>query len=340
MRWIRRRVFRLTTALVALLLAGCAGASSGGSAGDEGATSLEGETIDLVVPYDPGGGYDTYARLMAPYLEKCLGATVVVRNEPGAGGLLATSKTYVAAPDELRMLMANSVGVVSAQLGEAAGAQFDASKFSWLGRISAEPNVLVVGADSEFKSFEDIQDASKPVRFVATGPGSNEYANSAVLPAIYDFPAETITGFEGSEEARAAVLAGDADAHILPLDSQIEAIEAGDVEPLLVIGDKPHEAIPDVPTVADFPVDGQKQALLDALVEMVQTGRSLVGSAQMESGIVQALREGVSCALSNRKMLAEAEKQQRDIDPLSGEETAQVVNRALVAPQSFRELVH
>ncbi|MPZ63877.1 MAG: hypothetical protein GEU93_21990 [Propionibacteriales bacterium] len=327
-------------ALAGLLLAACdgTGASDGEQASGEQA-SLEGESIDLVVPYDPGGGYDTYARLLAPYLEDCLGATVVVRNEPGAGGLLATSQTFVAPPDSLRTVLMNTVGAISAQLSEAEGVNFDAGDFSWLARVSAEPNVLAVAADSEFETFQDLIDAERPVRFVATGPGSNEYVNSEVLPKVYDFPAETVTGFEGSEEARAAVLAGDADAHILPFDSQISAIDAGDLRPLLVIGRQPHESLPDVPTVSDFPTGEAQQASLDALIELVETGRSLAGPPDMDPDHLAALRTGVDCALGNEELVAEAEEQQRDIDPLSGEETATVVDEALDAPAEFQDLV-
>ncbi len=66
----------------------------------EGEAFYQGETIDLVVPYDPGGGYDVYARAIAPYLGECLGAEIVVKNEPGAGGLLASNATAVADADE------------------------------------------------------------------------------------------------------------------------------------------------------------------------------------------------------------------------------------------------
>lgn len=326
-------------ALMGLLSAGCADASLGESGSKDGAAALKGQTIDLVVPYDPGGGYDTYARLLAPYLEDCLGATIVVRNEPGAGGLLATNKTFVAPPDVPRMLIANTVGVVSSQLGGVEGAQYDARDFSWLGRISAEPNVLVVSADSKFDSFAEMRRTDEPVRFVATGPGSNEYANSAVLPAVYGFPAETVTGFEGSEDARAAVVSGDADAHILPIDSQIDGIEAGDVKPLLTIGEKPHKLVPDVPTVADFPVEKGQRPTLDALIELVETGRSLAAQPELPPETLKALRDGVTCALGKDELLAKAEKQKRDIDPLTGEQTLRVVDRALVAPARFRELV-
>lgn len=332
-----RRVSECAVVLVALLLAAC-GAEGGQSTGDEKA-ALAGEKVDLVVPYEPGGGYDIYARLLAPYLEKCLDATVVVKNEPGAGGLLAASKTFVAPPDSLRTVLTNTVGLVSAQLAEAKGASFQAEKFSWLGRVSAEPNVLVVAAGSKFGSFEELRKATDEVRFVATGPGSNEYVNSTVLPEIYGFPAKTITGFEGSDGARAAVLSGDADAHILPLDSQMKAIKAGDVKPLLVIANEPHDALADVPTVADFPPEQGQDATLGALIKLSETGRSLAGPPEMDPDQVAALREGLACAIENEELLAKAEKQQRDVDPLTGDETVKVIDEALRAPSQFTELI-
>ncbi|MPY79741.1 MAG: hypothetical protein GEV04_14970 [Actinophytocola sp.] len=333
-----RRTSQFAVALTALLLTACStGGGQTSSQGDE--APLAGETVELVVPYDPGGGYDVYARLLAPYLEKCLDATVVVKNEPGAGGLLATSKTFVAPPDSLRTVLTNTVGVVGSQLADAPGASFDAAKFSWLGRVSAEPNVLAVAADSEFKTFDDLRESTKPIRFVATGPGSNEHVNSEVLPELYGFPAETITGFDGSDSARAAVLSGDADAHILPIDSQLDGIESGDMRPLLLLSEEPHDALPDVPTVADLPPEQGQDATLDALMNLSETGRSLAGPPGMDPEQMAALREGISCALGNKELLAKAEKQQRDVDPLTGDETVNVVNEALRAPAEFTELI-
>lgn len=329
---LARWVFAIGACLV---LAGCDSIGSGSSSGG----SVEGETIDLVVPYDPGGGYDIYARMMAPYLEDCLDATVVVRNEPGAGGLLATAKTYVASPDDLRLEITNSIGMVSAQMSEIDGANFDSGKLSWLGRVSAEPNVVAVAADSDFRSFQDIIDAEQPIRFVATGPGSNEYVNSEVLPEIYEFPAETVTGFESSTDARAAVLSGDADVHILPLDSQIGGIESGDMRPLLVVGKESSEVLPDVPTVADFPPGAEDEPVLDALIDLVETGRGLAGPPDMGSERLAALRDGVECALDNEELAADADKQQRSISPMTGPELDAAVDRALDAPAEFQEIV-
>src|SRR5450432_3676931 len=71
---------------------------------------FSGKTIRLVVGYGPGGGYDAYARMIAPHLSKALGASVVVENQPGAGGLVALNRIYAAAADGLTMMIVNGTG--------------------------------------------------------------------------------------------------------------------------------------------------------------------------------------------------------------------------------------
>jgi len=66
-----------------------------------------GKTVRLVVGFGPGGGYDAYARMLAPYLSKNLGATVIFENRPGAGGLVALSGVYMAPSDGLTMMIVN-----------------------------------------------------------------------------------------------------------------------------------------------------------------------------------------------------------------------------------------
>jgi len=62
-----------------------------------------GKTVRMIVGSGVGGGYDVFSRLIAPYLAKTLGATVIVDNVPGAGGLVALNKLYIAPPDGLQI---------------------------------------------------------------------------------------------------------------------------------------------------------------------------------------------------------------------------------------------
>ncbi|MCW2583761.1 MAG: Tripartite-type tricarboxylate transporter, receptor component TctC [Klenkia sp.] len=331
---------RTTTRLGAVVTAALLMSACGSGGGSDPEALFEGEDIDLVVPYEPGGGYDAYARALAPALEECLGATLVVRNEPGAGGLVASNRTAAAGPRDNRIQIVNTVGLVSAQIAEAEGAQFDLNDLNWLGRISSPPNVLVVAQDSPVESFQDLVDSADPVQFVAQGPGANDYIGPNILAQAYEFPYEIITGFAGAPEARTAVIAGNADAHVLPIDSQLAAIEAGDVRPLVTVAEEPDPLLPDTPTIYETePPTDEARTIIDNLIALGETGRGLMASPQMEEDRVTALREGFQCAVEDADTVAELEDQQRPLDALSGADTAALVAEVLDGPEGFRELV-
>jgi tripartite-type tricarboxylate transporter receptor subunit TctC len=325
----------LRAVVAAVALAALAACGSGGGSGP-----FAGEDVDLVVPYEPGGGYDAYARAFAPYLEDCLDARIVVRNEPGAGGLVATNRTATADGAENRVQIVNTVGLVSAQIAQAEGVSFDLEKLNWVGRIAAPPNVVVVAAGSPIRGLPDLVNAGRPVRFVTTGPGSNDYIAPNVLAAAYGFPLEIVTGFAGAPEARAAVVAGNADAHVLPVDSQLPAIESGDVRPIVTIDEERDPLVPDTPTVYEAAApDDHAKAVIDGLVALGQTGRALIASPQMPHERVDALRAAFRCAVGNADLGAELAQQRRPLDPLGGPETAQLVGEVLDASDEFRKLV-
>jgi len=301
---------------------------------------LEGETIEFVVPYEAGGGYDQYARILAPFLADCVGAEVIVVNEPGAGGLLATNNTAIAPPDGTRIQLLNTPGAIAAQLSQAEGVQFDLTEMSWLGRVAAEPDVVAVGPESEFETFQDLTEAERPVRFAATGPGGTSYLLPTVLAPVYDFELDIVTGFAGSGEMQAAVTRGDTDALTMVLDAAAASFEAGDLRPLVLVGAEDGES-GDVPTVADFPPVGEtEQQVLDSYVALVQTARSVAAPPGLSEDILASLREGLECAFADDALQAQAEAAGRPLDPLPGDETAELVESVLLnSPEAFRELV-
>jgi tripartite-type tricarboxylate transporter receptor subunit TctC len=327
-------------AVLVATLAACGQNSSSGAAGGEASRYYEGENVDLVVPYDPGGGYDVYARALAPYLGECLGAEVVVRNEPGAGSLLATNATAAADPDDRRIQIVNSVGATSAQIAGAQGAQFDMGEFSIVGRLATAADTISVAVDSEFQSFQDIIDAKGPVRFAATGPGSNEYIAASVLSAIYGFPVEVVTGFGGSGEARLAVVSGSADAHASTWDSTLGAVTNGEVRAVAVATDKPVELLPDTPLVTDFvPGTKQGQGLLESLVDLETLGRGIVAPPGLPEERLAELREAFECATGNEELNTQLDEQQRPLDVLTGEEYEELVASVLDASPEFTDVV-
>ena len=134
-------------ALSAALLCAAFGAAR---AQDAERAFFSGKTVRLVVSFGPGGGYDAYARMIAPYLSRALGASVVVENQPGAGGLVALNRIYTAPPDGLIMMIVNGTGAALAQLTEQAGVRFDLGRFGYLGTVSASKMVGLCGKKRDF----------------------------------------------------------------------------------------------------------------------------------------------------------------------------------------------
>jgi tripartite-type tricarboxylate transporter receptor subunit TctC len=334
-----------TVGIAAVVLAAAVGCGeSEGSGGDGAAGSpgeaLRGETIDFVVPFDPGGGYDTYTRTIAPYLADCLGARVVVRNEPGAGSLLATNQTAVAEPDGTRIMITNTPGILGSQIAGAEGVSFDLNDFSWIGRVSSPPDVVLTGADGGLDGFESLAEAADQVTFVATGPGSSDYVAAAVLAEAYDVPNEIATGFAGSQEATNSVIAGDADVHIMPYDTVLPTIEAEDTNPVVLLADEVPQYMPEAPLIAEFAAPTEEgQAMIEQLMALTASGRAVTAPPGLPDDLLTALRDGFGCAMEDEELLAELDSQQRPVNYLSGEEMTELVGQVLEPTEEFRAVL-
>ena len=159
--------FIRTSVIAALVL----GAACRGAASQESEKAyFEGKTVRIVVGYAPGGGYDVYARMIAPYLKKYLDATVVVENKPGAGGITALNGLYASPPDGLRIMLVKGNAATMAQLTEQKGVRYDLRAFNILGGTGLSPDVMVVGAGSSIKSVEDLRTQKRTILWAATGP--------------------------------------------------------------------------------------------------------------------------------------------------------------------------
>ena len=117
-------------AVALILLAGLTLAAP--ASAEDAASFYKGKTVHFIVGYSPGGGYDTYARLLAPYFEKATGATVVVENKPGAGGITALNQLVRGAADGLSFQMLNGEAAILSQLTGKAGVAYDMTKVSIL----------------------------------------------------------------------------------------------------------------------------------------------------------------------------------------------------------------
>ena len=144
----------------AALLAACSSGSSSGSrerhrrrAAGGGAGYFKGKTITLISPDSPGGSYDSYARLFAPYVGQELGATVNVEDVSAAGTLQGSNQMAAAAPNGLTIGMVNVGGDIASLVEKQPGQNFNMAKLSWIGQPAQIPNALVTQPGSSVQSF-------------------------------------------------------------------------------------------------------------------------------------------------------------------------------------------
>ena len=327
-----------TAAAGALVLAACGGST------DETTQSsghFKGKTISLIVPFSPGGGYDQYARQLAPKLADKLGAKVIVVNKPGAGGLLATNELRNAKPDGTSIGIFNMIGHLGSALAEAKGVQYKPEDFSYIGQISSEPDVVLVKKGGRFSSYDELVQAatSTPVRFAATGPGSNEYIDPLVLKSVLGLKDEVITGYAGGTEAALAVLKGDVDAHSRSLYSQLPVIEDGDAQGVLVIGSEPAKELPGVPTILDLAQNDEQKTLLEFHAKLVESGRAFAAPPKMDKKLLKELRNAFEDVVTDPAFMAAGEKAGRPVVFRSGADVQTEVAVLVKAPEAYVDII-
>jgi tripartite-type tricarboxylate transporter receptor subunit TctC len=333
------------SALVALgvgagTLAGCAGAAAP-AVGDAlpACSSLDGETVSLVVPYEPGGGYDSYARLLAPYLEEQTGATIAVQNQPGAGGLLALNNLLTEQPDGTTIAIMNGVGAGGSSIAGAEGAQFSLGDFTYIGRVVSEPPLIVTSATGPYQTFDAVR-AAHGFRWGSTGPGAEDYVTASLLNSVFGIDAQIVTGFPGSGETELAMLQGNVDGMSGNPGSRRQAVEEGTQTPVLRMGEEaPEWLTEDVPWVRDVPMTDEQRSLIDAHLALIEIGRPLVGPPGMDEEATGCWREAMAAVMANPDLLAAALQQERELAFLGGQELDALVERIVTAPPQYREML-
>lgn len=202
------------------------------------------QEITFIIPYTPGGGFDSYVRALVPALEAELereyggNVTVVPENMPGAGGNRGSAYVHRADPDGYTIGIFNIPGLnVSLIRGEDIG--FNPHDITWLANLGTDTYAVAVSGDSEVNTIEELCATGEPVKLAQTGPGSTGYITTVIAFQLLDCPYQIISGYEGSSEIIVAVMRGEVDASIRPIGSLTRYVETGDLKMIMTLEDEP-----------------------------------------------------------------------------------------------------
>ena len=298
----------------------------------DAAAFYKGKTVHFVVGLGVGGGFDAYARMIAPYLGQELGANVLVDNLPGAGGLLALNQIYTAQGDGLRLLIVNGTPAGLGQLIEQDNIRYDLAKFDHLGVISAYPWIWLASKQSGIKSVADALQAGRKIRWGGTGPSDGPADGAAITCEALKLDCQTILGYRSSGEIALAMERGELDALYVSDSSAANYTQAGQVTPVASMARVRSALLPNVPTVYEqAKLTPDQEWWFDFRANLNDLGRILVTSPGTPPDRLAFLREAVRRALTNPALIAEGEKSQRFVAYQAPEKAVEITRKVLTA---------
>ncbi len=295
------------------------------------------KTITVTIGYTAGGSYDLYGRVIARHLGKHIPGqpTVIAQNMPGAGSLKAANYLYEVAPKDGTAL---GVIVESAALEQALAnpaVQYDAAKFSYIGRIATSNNIFMQWHTSKVQSLDDSRRMESSL--AGTGPGSI----ADTVPKLLNALTGTRTGYPASSEAMLAMERGEVEG----ASSSWAAVKVGKQAWLrekkirIILQTTPERVadLPDAPSLGEIGDTPEDRAVFALYASGSAVGRSLLVPPGLPTERVQVLRDAFQAMVKDGEFAGDLQRMNVELDPLPGEAIAQLAARALAVPATVRE---
>jgi tripartite-type tricarboxylate transporter receptor subunit TctC len=334
----RAAVAAVAVASVAALAACSSGSSRGASASGSGggAGYFKGKTITLIAPDAPGGSYDSYARLFAPYVGQELGATINVEDISTSGTLQGTNQMAASAPNGLTIGMVNVGGDVASLVEKQPGQDFNMAKLNWIGQPAPIPNVLVTQPGSSLKSFSDLLHPSGSVSALDIRNGIGDMLLRVIYGA-FNIPYKLDTGFEATSAPKQGFLANDGQTILEAMSTLYPLISGNEAKPLLVIGPVAlasyQSTLSGVPTLqsetSSVSLSAAQESAVKEALALSNLSDDFAAPAGLPASELTALRNAFAKAAALPALKAQAEKESLPLSWISGSEVTSQVTSAL-----------
>ena len=288
------------------------------------ASFYKSHTVRFLAGGGPGGGYDNYARLLAPHIAAALGTTVVVDNQPSAGGLAALNHIVASDVDGLQFIIMNGGAAVLSQLFNLPTVQYDLAKVSYLATVSSSPWLVLVKPDSPIQSMGDMVKSGAALRWPATGPIDGLSDGASMMCEAYALNCRVVMGYKSSNEGALAIVRGEMDALYVSDTSANNYIKSGQSRAIAVVSRDRSRFFPDLPTVLETKdLTSEQKWWLAARSDVDALGRIILASPKMPPDRLAYLQGVIRKVLTDPAVLAEGNRLERYIEYQDPEVTRQ-----------------
>jgi tripartite-type tricarboxylate transporter receptor subunit TctC len=300
------------------------------------------KSIELAIGFGPGGGFDSYARLLARHLGNFIpgNPTVVPRNMPGGGGLVVANHIYNVAPrDGRHIAIFGPFNAMEPLFGNAA-AKFDPANFTWIGNMNLEVEGCGAWHTSGVRTLADLQ--TKLTRFGSSGKASTTNRSTLALKSLIGVKAQVIQGYRGSREINIAMRRGEVDAMCgISVSSAIaewhQDLKSGDMKIIVQLGLKNHTFFGDAANIYDHIKSAQDRQVAEFIFRPNEVGRPIAAPPGLSPERAAALRDAFAKTMRDPAFLEDAKKRRLLIDPMPGQEISQLFATLQKQPKAVAE---
>jgi tripartite-type tricarboxylate transporter receptor subunit TctC len=303
---------------------------------------FRGKTINLVVGYSVGGGYDQYARALARHLGSHLPGqpNVLVQNMPGAASLTAVRYLDASAPKDGTVITMFDPGLITESFASPDLFKVRFSDYQWVGTMLRDVRICYAWGATGIRTWDDMM-RRKEFLIGTTAKGSNAYVNGAILRKVFNAPVRQIAGYPGSNEQRLAIERGELEGNCGSWSAMPQDWLAHDkINPLVRFSrTRPADMPQRVPFVEDLATTSEQKALLAVLDAAAELGRPFIVAKTVPAARVNVLRTAFRATLEDAAFRAEAQAQSLPLDPVAGEEASAIINQIYSAPPELARKV-
>ncbi len=322
-------------------LALCAGLAAVFPAGSSVGAPNEfyaGKTVTIIT--SGGGAYEAYGRTFARHMPKYIPGhpTMIVQAMPGAGGARAAGYLYKAAARDGTVIGGVHGAVLTAPFLNPAAADFDVTKFSWLGNATRDKYVGYVWHTAPVQSLA----AAKERQLIVGGTsvGGNGIDMAIILKEIFGYKLKIVSGYKSSSETKIALERGEIEgtvANALSSLNQTDWLAKKRVRIILQHGSSKHRTLPNVPLLRDLARNDAERQMIDLMNVRDEFTRPYVAPPGIPPARLAMLRRAFDATVRDEAFLADVRRQKLEVEgPSTGEEVAAAAN---ILARTPREVV-
>lgn len=317
--------------------------AAGSAAAQSVADFYRGKTINMTISSGEGGTNDAYARLIAEQLGKFIPGNpiIVPRNMPGAGGLKAANYIYEIAPKDGLAYGIVQRGTAVQPIMDIQSANYDPSKFNWIGSTARETSVGVVWTSAT--PVRTIQDAMKTEVIIGTsGVGNDTGGFPLVLNHFLGTKFKPIHGYKSGSEISLAMERGEVQGRIgwswgSVTSRSSEWLRDKKITVLIQMGLEKAEDLPDVPLVLDLAKTPEDRDAMELIFAATTIGWPSIMPPGTPKDRVAAVRLAYNEMVKSPEFKAQADKRNLEVDPVTGEQIDKIVARIMSFPKPVVE---